>query len=116
MSEPKTYGDYPSSQLLILPTNEIDLDIFMNAVISAYFLPDTEDTRDMIATMILHMPQSKVWATMQYFGEAVLKGMANQAAFSKLATYKANREKIQADKALKETEKTNAESPSDETI
>jgi hypothetical protein len=84
----------------LLPTNVPDLDLFVASIIESFSLPNTDDTYDMIATMIMHMPQTACRAPKRYFGESVLKGMANQAAYKKLAEFRHKREEEAREAAL----------------
>lgn len=79
----------------VLPTSEEALEVYMSEIIELYSLPDSDDTRDMIATMILHLPQTAARKSRTYFAEGVLKSMANKAAFDKLKVYKARRDEAE---------------------
>lgn len=74
-----------------LPTTPEQLDEFMALIISKFGLPDTDDTRDSICTLIMHMPQSISRAPLSYFANSVKKSMANKAAYDKLAEYRDKR-------------------------
>ena len=89
----------------LLPTSKELLDVFMDDVIRIYDLPDDEDTRDVICTMILHMNQNAAFAPKSYFGHAVLKSLANKAAWEKLEIYKHNRDAKARAKAEEEAAK-----------
>lgn len=79
-----------------LPTTEEGLDSFVAEITELYNLPEGDDTYDAIATMVLHLPQTKAYSTLAYFGHAVLKSMANQVAFKKLKELKKKREDKEA--------------------
>ncbi len=96
--------EYPTEERL-LPQTESELDSFMDDIIRMFSLPDAEDTRDAIATMILHLNQGRAYASMRYFADGVRKSLANKAAFEKLKIYKENREAAHDAAAKAELEK-----------
>ena len=76
-----------------LPVTDEGLESFMQRIISFYNLPDDNDTRDSICTLIMHMPQSVHEAPLKFFGNSVHKTLANRAAYDKLEQYRAERKK-----------------------
>lgn len=78
-------------QLNVLPTTSEGLDMFVAEIIKEFSLPNTDDTYDNIATMIMHVPPSACRVPMRYFGESVLKSLANKVAFDKLAEFRDKR-------------------------
>jgi len=80
------------NQEVLLPTTEEGLDHFVASLVEDYELPNTDDTYDAIATMILHLPQTKAFMPRSYFGHGVLKSMANKVAFEKLKIFRDRRE------------------------
>lgn len=90
-------------ELFLLPTTPESLDEFVAAISKQYELPNTENTYDTIATMILHLPQTKVLMPKSYFGHGVLKAIANRVAYDKLQIFRENRE-AQAKKQQEETQ------------
>lgn len=88
---------------VLLPTNEADLDAFVASIIDQFKLPPGDDTYDAIATMIMHLPNTRAYATRAYFGNGVLKSMANKAAYAKLMGFQKKR--MEADQAEKELAK-----------
>lgn len=84
----------PNEAMLPLPTSIADLDKFVADIVKEYGLPNTMDTYDSIATLIMHMPQSAYLAPRRYFGHSALKSLANKAAYDKLAEFR----KIRAQK------------------
>lgn len=87
---------------VLLPTSETALDQFVSDVCAKFNLPTHDDTYDAIATMIMHMPHTKAYAPLAYFGNGVLKSMANRAAYNRLRTLA---EKRKAAEEAKEKEK-----------
>lgn len=77
---------------VLLPVTETLLDDFVKSLTEEFSLPDGDDTYDAIATMILHLPQTKAYMPRSYFGNGVLKSMANRAAYGKLKELKARRD------------------------
>ena len=75
------------------PTTQEGLDAFVAKIVTKYNLPNTDDTYDNIATMIMHVPASCCKAPLSYFGESVLKSMANKVAFDKLKEFRDKRDK-----------------------
>ncbi len=78
-------------KLNVLPTTPEGLDSFVADIIKEFGLPNNDDTYDNIATMIMHVPPSACRVPMRYFGESVLKSMANKVAFDKLAEFRDKR-------------------------
>lgn len=77
-----------------LPTTVEALDEFMDSLITEFQLPNHDDTRDAIATMVLHLPHTQAFAKRSYFGHGVYKAMANQAAYKRLEAYREKREQL----------------------
>lgn len=75
-----------------LPTSVDELDIFVDLLIKDYALPPGDDTYDVVATMILHLPQTKAFMPRSYFGNGVYKSLANQAAFTRLGEIRQRRD------------------------
>ncbi len=76
----------------LLPQTPEELERYFDLIIRDYQLPDNDDTRDAVATMILHLPQTKVYVPMSYFADCVRKSIANKVAFDQLQIFKARRE------------------------
>lgn len=72
---------------VLLPTNREDLDAFVAKIVKKFKLPETDDTYESIATMIMHMPNTRAYAPLAYFGNGVLKAMANLAAYEKIQEF-----------------------------
>ena len=91
--------DANGEKLVALPTDIPALDAFVASIIGEYALPPGDDTYDMIATMIMHLPQTKAFMPRSYFGYGVYKSMANKAAYTKLREFaQAREEKEMAEK------------------
>lgn len=97
-----------SEEECLLPTTEEQLDVFVASLIKEYALPEGDDTYDAIATMILHLPHTKAYATRSYFGNGVLKSMANRAAYNRLRELAKRREAKELDEKQKLTLVENA--------
>ena len=103
----------PLEPLIDLPTSVDDLNDFVSDIINSDpRIPNTEDTYDNIATMLMHLNQNVAKAPLSYFVNGVLKSLANKAAFTKLAEFRDNRakkveeEKTKAELTLVKTEAT----------
>ena len=75
-----------------LPQTELELDEFVQSIIDEFKLPSGDDTYDAIATMIMHLPQTKAYVPRSYFGHGVYKAMANRAAYYRLMEIKKRRD------------------------
>lgn len=93
----------PKDIPVVLPTSVEALDTFVAEVISEFSLPNTDDTYELIATMIMHINPNVCHATPRYFADAVLKGLANKAAYDKLTIFRDNRSQAQAAQAAAQT-------------
>lgn len=83
-----------------LPVTAEELETFMTGIIKDFNLPDSNDTRDSICTLIMHMPPSVSKAPLSYFASSVNKSRANAAAYGKLQEYaKLRKEVAEAEKA-----------------
>jgi hypothetical protein len=83
---------------VLLPTTAKDLDSFVASLIEEFGLPEGDDTYDMVATQILHLPLTRARAPRSYFANGVLKSMANKAAFEKLQEFKQKRDRAEQDR------------------
>ena len=72
------------SKLRPLPVTSEGLDAFVAEVCTEYGFPNTSDTYDVIATMIMHSSQGVTHSSLRYFGDAILNSMAKKAAYDKL--------------------------------
>lgn len=97
MSEEAKYEKPPEVECL-LPTTAEALDEFVDVITKEYELPPGDDTYDAIATMILHLPQTRAFMPHSYFGHGVLKSMANKAAFDKLQGFAIKRKEAEEKK------------------
>lgn len=101
--------------LIELPTTAEGLDAFVAAITKQFGLPDTDDTYESIATLILHMPQSSCAAPLSFFGNSVKKSMANAVAYPKLQEF--GQKRHDAAQAAKQVETAPVEStPSSEPV
>lgn len=82
----------------LLPQTETDLDVFVERVIQTFKLPGGDDTYDAIATMIMHMPHTRAYERIEYFGEGVQKQLANRAAYNRLREIAERRKAADAEK------------------
>lgn len=71
-----------------LPIGMTAFDTFAEDILKRYNLPDKNDYRNAIATMILHMGPQKNFQSPRYFAKAILKSMANQIAYEKIQQFK----------------------------
>ena len=74
-----------------LPVTEDDFDVWAGSLINSYGLPDTDDTRDALATSIMHLNQSVAFYPNEYFRDIILKSLANKVAYTKLQEYAVKR-------------------------
>lgn len=79
-------------ELTLLPQSVAELDTYVSEICKEFNLPETDDTYDSIATMIMHVPPSAAKVPMRFFGESVQKSIANKAAYTKLREFSAKRE------------------------
>lgn len=88
-----------------LPQTKEELDSFVNLIVNVHNLPDTDDTYESIATLILHMNQSVSSSPLSFFANSVKKSMANKAAYDKLQEFAQKRKEaaLAAQEAAKET-------------
>ena len=80
---------------VLLPTSEAELDAFVASITEEYKLPAGEDTYDAIATMILHLKSHVAYVPRSYFGNGVLRSMANKAAYEKLRQFGMKRQEAE---------------------
>lgn len=85
---------------VLLPTDLSALDAFVESITQEFKLPAGDDTYDAIATMILHLPQTRAYALRSYFGNGVLKSLANQAAYTRLQEFRKKREEKEQEAKL----------------
>lgn len=78
-------------KLLPLPLSVPELDAYVAELVKEFDLPNTDDTYENVATMLLHAPPSVCKAPMRFFGESVKKSIVNQAAYTKLEEFRAKR-------------------------
>lgn len=71
-----------------LPSGMTSMDEFIESILSTYNLPNTPSYHRMIAMMIQHMPQSRYRASKFEFYKAIMRALANEAAFHKLQALK----------------------------
>jgi hypothetical protein len=83
-----------------LPRTEDEFEAFTEKIIYGFGLPDTDDTEESIATLIMHMPQSAASAPLSYFANSVKKSMANAIAYSKLQEFSKRRKEKQEAKQV----------------
>lgn len=81
-------------------------------VVKKFGVPDSEETRELIATTILHAPGHVAACSLAIIGGSVRKGIANKVAFEKIGEFKQKRAeesaKIQEAKKLAETPQDSA--------
>lgn len=73
-----------TDQEVKLPTTVDELDSFVASITRDFSLPEGDDTYDAIATMIMHLDHRIAHMKPSYFGNGVLKMMANKAAYTRL--------------------------------
>lgn len=88
---------------VLLPTDVPALDAFVASIVDEFKLPEGDDTYDSIATMILHLPQTKAYMPRSYFGNGVLKALANRAAYTKLQEFAQKRKEAEEKEKAKLT-------------
>ncbi len=84
-----------------LPTSEEAFDQWATDIIQGANLPDTDDTRDALATSIMHLNQGIAFYPTEYFRDIVLKSLANKAAYGKLQGFAKKRALAQAEAEAK---------------
>lgn len=92
------YPEEKKEEAVMLPLTSQELDEFVAEISKTYDLPESDDTYESICTLIMHMPQHCCKAPLSFFGESVLKSMANKAAYVKLEEFRDKR-KAQRDAA-----------------
>ena len=90
------------------PRTPEDFDKWAQSIVNKFDLPDTEDTRDALATSLMHLNQSISEYPLEYFRNIVVKSMANNAAYTRLRDYAANREKAKALQAIESAKQADA--------
>lgn len=70
-----------------LPISTEELDTFVANIVSVGNLPNTDDTYESIATLIMHMNQGVAEAPIKFFIDSVNKSRANAAAYAKLREF-----------------------------
>lgn len=75
------------SGLELLPQTVEDLTKFVNSIAEEYALPDSDDTYEAVATLIMHMPPNNCFAPRSFFGDSIRKSIANRAAYTKLEEF-----------------------------
>lgn len=78
-------------ELKVLPLTVAALDLYVADLCKAFELPNNDDTYESVATMIMHVPPSACRVPMRFFGESVLKSIANKAAHEKLQEFRDKR-------------------------
>lgn len=90
---------------VMLPQTVAELDVFVATIATEFSLPNTDDTYEAIATLIMHMPPSVCTAPKSYFANSVRKSIANLAAYTKLREFSDKRkqaESVQAEQSQRE--------------
>lgn len=82
-----------------VPVTSEELDQFMAKIISAYSLPDTDDTRDTICQLLMHLNPAVAEVPYQYFADSVNQARCKAAAYPKLEEYAAKRKAAREAKA-----------------
>lgn len=86
---------------ILLPTTTEELDALIADVVEKFKVPATDDTAEMIATMIMHMPSGRAYAPLAYFGNGVLQSMAKKIAWEKLDEFSRKRNAATAESVAK---------------
>jgi hypothetical protein len=100
--------------LEVLPTTVEALDLFVADITEKYGLPQGDDTYELIATMIMHINPNVCRATRQFFADAVLKSLANKAAYVRLQEFSDKRKQKQEE--IKKQEATKLEASSEKVL
>jgi hypothetical protein len=69
---------------ILLPRTPEALDELVQIITAKFDLPPGDETYEAVATMIMHIPAQRAYAPLAYFGNGVLKSMANAAAYQRL--------------------------------
>jgi hypothetical protein len=85
-------ADYIPPGEILLPQSLEDLEVFLDKIIQDYNLPPSDDTKDQIATMILHMPQTRASIHPLHVATYVRKSIANRWAWEMTQIIKARRD------------------------
>ena len=91
------YALIPTGEEVELPRTVPALDMWVESICNDFELENNDDTYEMIATTIMHMPMTRAVANKGHFGACVIKSLANQAAYKKLEEFRNKR--AEADKA-----------------
>jgi len=88
----------------VLPQTPEDLEEYMEALISEFQLPNNDFTREMICTIILHLPQERGSIEPVVIADRVRKSIANSVAYNKTAEFNEKRKQEAAAAASKQAE------------
>lgn len=80
-----------------LPTGLPEFDAFANSIIEIYGLPNFDSYRQLIATLIMHLPPMTHSKSKRYFYAAIKKSMSNETAYAKIQEYKESSKKKSED-------------------
>lgn len=80
-----------------LPVTAEELEQFMTNIITKYSLPDTDESKDIICQLIMHMNPAVAAAPLSYFANSVNQARAKAVAYPKLEEFAAKRKKARED-------------------
>lgn len=109
--KPSKYADLWYAQDIILPQSPEDLEEYTTELIKAFNLPDTDFTKEMIATIIFHLPQDRSHVNAHTIAQRIQKSIANDAAYRTIGKYTEKRKA--AELAAKQAETATQEASAD---
>lgn len=74
-----------------LPQTREEWDVLYNRLVKWFALPDSDDTKHAVSTLILHMDQQKHKAPLKLFVRAIKKQIANAAAYAVVEELRASK-------------------------
>lgn len=75
----------------LLPQTIEDFDKFYQDLVALFKLPDSDDSKEIIATAVLHLDQTTSKKPKIYFARYLQKSLANKAAFDTMKKIKDER-------------------------
>lgn len=97
------------------PHTDEEFEVWALKIINEFDLPNDEDVRDMLATAVLHLPQTVCAKELEYFASVINKSLANRCVFNKCGIFAKNRAEANA-KAQAERQAAQAELKAEQEI
>lgn len=91
-----------NEELFVVPQSDSDFDSLKNILIQNFNVPDTEETQEILATVILHADNSISRYPLKYYSSRVEKFIGNTVAFKRLQNIKEKRTAQQAETSKQE--------------